>query len=114
MSDVHACMIVPASLAPLARALASGLSDRGVGMFEVGLSTTGNEPATHYISVGMIDAQIRDLLTDAAALFAACNAAGAPVTLAQCTALVSQSDVSDQEPFAAFSRLGLQLVRSDL
>ncbi len=114
MSDVHACMIVPASLAPLARALAAGLSDRGVGMFEVGLSATGDAPATHYVSTGMIDDEIAALLKDAAALFAACNAAGAPVTLSQCTALVSQSDVSDQEPFAAFSRLGLQLVRSDL
>lgn len=67
MSDVRACMIVPASLAPLARALAAGLSDRGVGMFEVGLSATGDAPATHFISVGMIDAQIRDLLTVAMA-----------------------------------------------
>ena len=114
MSDVHACMIVPASLAPLARALAGGLSDRGVGMFEVGLSATGNEPATHFISVGMIDAQIRNLLKDSAALFSACNAAGAPVTLAQCQALVTQSDVSGDDPWVAMARRGLQLVRVPL
>lgn len=102
------------ALAPLARALAAGLSDRGVGMFEVGLSATGDAPATHFISVGMIDAQIRDLLTDAAALFAACNAAGAPVTLAQCQALVTQSDVSGDDPWVAMARRGLQLVRVPL
>lgn len=114
MTDVFRTMIVPAALAPLARALAGGLSDRGAGMFEVGLSANAAEPASHYVSTGMIDEAVAGLLTDAAALFAACNAAGAPVTMAQCTDLVSQSDVSDQEPFAAFSRLGLQLVRSDL
>jgi hypothetical protein len=43
-------------------------------------------------------------------MFAACQQAGADVTLAQCQALVTESDVSDAEaegPFAAMSRLGL-------
>lgn len=83
-------------------------------MFEVGLSANAAEPASHYVSTGMIDDEIAALLKDAAALFAACNATGAPVTLSQCTALVSQSDVSTDPPFAAFDRLGLHLVRSNL
>lgn len=36
---------------------------------------------------------------------------GASVTLAQCTALVSQSDVSEEEPFVVFERLNLQLIQ---
>lgn len=114
MTDIFCTIIVPSALAPLARSLAGGLSDRGDGMFTVGLSASGASPASHYVSTGMIDDEIAALLKDAAALFAACNAAGAPVTLSQCTALVSQSDVSADPPFAAFGRLGLQLVRRNM
>ena len=51
-NDIARTMIVPAALAPLARALAAGLSPGGVGMFQTGLSPTGAEPATHYVSSG--------------------------------------------------------------
>lgn len=40
--------------------------------------------------------------------------AGAPVTLAQCQALVTQSDVSGDDPWVAMARRGLQLVRVPL
>lgn len=104
-------LIVPVALTPLARALAAGLSPRGAGMFTAALSPTGQEPATHYVSSGRIDAEIGAVLTDANALYAACQQAGASVTLAQCQALVSQSDVSNDNPFSAFDRLGLALVQ---
>jgi hypothetical protein len=110
MTDIHRTMIVPAALAPLARALAAGLSPGGVGMWVVGLSPTGAEPATHYVSSGLIAPQFGGVMQDAGALHAACVAAGASVTLAQCQALVSQSDVSGGDPFGAFERLGLKLV----
>ena len=42
MTDVFRTLIVPAALAPLARALGAGLSPAGVGMFVVPLSATGN------------------------------------------------------------------------
>lgn len=41
----------------------------------------------------------------------ACQAAGAAVTLEQCAALVAQSDVSDDPPFVALARVGLQLMQ---
>lgn len=111
MSDTFATMIVPAALAPLARALAAGVSPvGGAGMFTAGLSPTGQAPATHYCSTGVIDERFQPLLTNAALLHQACQAAGAQVTQAQCDALVSQSDVSQEPPFEAFARLGLQLV----
>jgi hypothetical protein len=51
--DVMRTIIVTAEEAPLARLVCSTLG--GVpyeGMFEIGLSFTGDEPATHYISSG--------------------------------------------------------------
>ena len=114
MNDTFYTLIVTAQLTPLARALAAGLSPGGVGMFTTGLSADGNEPATHFISSGWINAEIGELLTDADALYAACVEAGAEVTLAQCQALVTTSDVSDEEAVAALERLGLQMVRTEM
>jgi hypothetical protein len=106
-------MIVPAALAPLARALAAGLSPGGVGMWVTGLSPTGQEPATHYVSSGLIAPQFGDVLTNAAGLHAACVAAGAQITLEQCQALIDGSDVSGADgetPWQAFERLGLKMI----
>jgi hypothetical protein len=104
-------MIVPAPLASLARALGAGLSSGGAGMFTTGLSANGAEPATHYVSTGLIGERFAECIASADTLHAACTEAGASVTRAQCDALVAQSDVSEDEPFAAFARLGLVLVQ---
>jgi len=107
-------LILPAAVTPLAQALAAGVSGpAGEGMWTTSLSPTGSTPASHYVSTGMIDAQFVGLLTDANALFAACQASGAAVTLKQCQALVTSADVNEQPPFDAFARLGLQLVQPD-
>jgi hypothetical protein len=113
VTDVERTLIVTAANAPLARALAVGLSPGGAGMFNTALSPTGAAPATHYVSAGWIDADIAALLGDAAALHAACVAAGAGVSLAQCESLVTQSDVSAENPHSVFDRLGLALVSTD-
>lgn len=117
MTDIMRTMIIPAALAPLARALAAELSPGGVGMFTTGLSPTGEEPATHYVSSGLINGEFDGVMQDANALHAACVAKEAPVTLAQCQALVAGSDVSGADgetPWDAFERLGLKLVRGSL
>lgn len=115
MTDAFRTLIVPAPLAPLARALAAGLSpEGGNNMFATGLSPTGDAPATHYVSTGHIGERFAECIADAEVLYAACVEAGASVTLAQCTALVSQSDVSEEEPFVAFDRLNLQLIQLPL
>lgn len=126
-NDIARTMIVPAALAPLARALAAGLSPGGVGMWRTGLSPTGAEPATHYVSSGLINPAFGGVLADASVLHAACVAKGATVTLAQCQALVAGSDVSGgdvrvdddgreyvETPFQAFERLGLKMVQGAL
>ena len=109
--DVFSTMIVPANLADLARSLAAGLSEGGVGMFTTALSSTGATPATHYVSTGYIAERFIPCLTDADALYAACQEAGASVTRGQCQALVTGCDVSADEPFARFAELGLALVQ---
>jgi len=110
MADVFRTMIVTAELAPLARALAAGLSPRGAGMFTTGLSATGKEPASHFVSTGHVSQDIAAVLVDGELLHAACVAGGANVTLAQCDALVASSDVTADAPFDAFARLDLKLV----
>lgn len=110
MSWSHRTMIVPAALAPLARALAAGLSPAGEGMFVVGAAPTGAGPATHYISTGPIQPQFAAAIADADVLYAAAAAAGAPITFDACAALVAQSDVSTDAPRDALARLGLVLL----
>ena len=114
MADVFRTIIVTASMAPLARALAAGLSPRGAGMFTTGLSDTGKFPATHYGSTGLIDSEIAEVLVNSEKLHAACLLAGAEVTRAQCDALIASSDVTEEPPFVVLSRMGLSLINEDI
>ena len=118
-------MIVPAEFAPLARALAAHLAGPPAeGMWQTGLSPTGEEPATHYVSSGAVATEFDSLLTDADALWGAVQQAqqtgmvlpaNAPaVTREQCVALVEAAEIVDleeEQPFDTFARLGLELVR---
>lgn len=127
MSNVARTILIPASLTPLARALAAGLSSAGAGMFTTALAAiSAPTTPTYYISSGLIDASFAGLLHDAGLLYAACQAAKPPasVTLAQCQALVAQSVVSDgtttvlidgvstvvnEGPHELIARLGLKI-----
>ena len=60
--DIFATIIVTAAQAQAARDAAAQIPG-GDGMFTTGLSATGAEPATHYISSGWIPAEIVDALT---------------------------------------------------
>lgn len=118
MTYTHRCLITPADLAPLARALTEAVAGpAGAGMFQTPLSATGTE-ATHYISSGMIEDRFADILTSPEALYAAITEATpegdpVPVSLEQCEDLLTRSDISDEEPFEALARLELQLVSGD-
>lgn len=105
-------MIVTAEHAPLARELAAALSPAGVGMFTSGLVPAGSLPGTEpaaYISTGKIDAAFGPLLQDAASLYGAGTQAGVACSLADVQALVATADVTDEPPFDAMARLGLEL-----
>ena len=131
---LHRTIIVPANKQALSQALTVGLAgSAGDGMFVVGLSATGNAPATHYISAGLITSDMAALLpctsvtTDAEgkqtvsttpgmpeAVPALAAKAGITTTKAQITALYASIDVSDQDPHAAIARKGLKLVQVPL
>ena len=131
MSYTFRTFVTPAAHADLARALCA-LEPGGAGMFTTGLSATGSEPATHYVSTGLVpgalgaasplevweeeDGEWWKVGYDPGrpdAVVAAAQAANPPVpcTLAEVEMLFAVSDVTEQDPFIAFARLGLSLVQ---
>lgn len=131
---LHRTIIVPKAKQALSQSLCAGLSPNGgAGMFIVGLSASGNAPATHYISAGPISSDMAALLpcksvtVDAQGnqqitttpghpelVPALADKAGITVTRAEIDALYAAIDVSDQDPFAALDRLDLKLVQTPL
>ena len=115
-------IIVPASLVNHARELGSSLSAAGAGMYTTALSSTGADPATHYVSSGLIDEQFAALLYDPVMLYGAAqqNAAAQGLTLnvtqTQVNNLVSQSLVGDEnvDPLAFIADNGLMLINEPL
>lgn len=115
MSYIHRCLIIEAPQQALAQSLCEALAGPpGVGMFTTGLSATGQLPATHYISAGMIEDSFAGTLANAETLHAVCEMKGVAVTLAECEALLAGADVSEDQPFVAMARLGLVLVQEPL
>ena len=102
-------IIVPVAHVETARTLAAAVSPAGVGMFTTALYT--GETLSHYVSTGKIDAAFGAVLSDVGIAMAAALA-GDPEyagTTEQLTALLAAVDVSEDEPFDAFARLGLTL-----
>jgi hypothetical protein len=129
MTDAFRTLILPASVTPLAQRIASTLSPAGAGMWTTPLSPTGATPATHFISTGQISPDFAHMVPcqtyaqdeegawvetssepgDPQAVTDACNAAGLEVTLEQVEAVFAVADVTEQEPFTAMARMGLQI-----
>lgn len=125
MSWQHRCMIVPTEHVELARKLCETLAGPGgAGMFTTALSTTGLDPATHYISSGLIESDFADLLpliefpADADPVIhpgqpdqitQMATDQGMGVTVDEVQALLASVDVTEQPPTDALDRLGLRL-----
>lgn len=125
MSWVHRCMIVPTGNVDLARKLCETLAGPGgAGMFTTALSATGDDPATHYISSGLIESDFADLLpliefpADADPVIhpgqpdlitQMATDQGMGVTVDEVQALLASVDVTEQPPTDALDRLGLRL-----
>lgn len=124
----HRTIIVPAAFQQLAQGLcaAAAEGDAGKGMFTTGLSETGTEPATHYISSGPIAAEFGDLLPltsfdaegepttrpgDVATVEAIADQAGITLPAGTIAALFAAIDVTELDPWAAMARLGVQIVQ---
>lgn len=133
MSDVYRNLVIPADQAPLARLIAETLDPVNCqGMFQTGLSPTGDEPATHYISSGGISEGFAALVPftvwaqegdppewvevfhdpgKPAKTFELCQQAGLEVTLEAIEVMYASADVTAENPWMAMGRLNLQLVR---
>lgn len=117
--NAHVTIVVPAPLVDAARNLAECLAPGGHGMYITGLSADGNEPATHYISSGLMQVGFISLLSDASATHAAAEQGAVQqgltltATLADSEALMAAADVSAESPFDAMARLGLRILEME-
>ena len=120
-------MIVPNEQVELARTLAETIvGPAGYGMWTTPVSKTGIHPPSHWISAGLIDpnfAQLLPLITvgeevvvspgDAPGMVRLAAEAGLDVSLELIEALLQNSDVSEQDPFAALTRLNLKIANPE-
>lgn len=111
MPWTHRTIIVPDLVVVPARMACEALAGAGgSGMYSVPLSLTGELPATHWVSSGLIEQSFADLLGNPDALAAVATQAG--LDPAPLVALVAASDISDEPADVALARLGLQLCQS--
>lgn len=76
-------------------------------MYTTPLSQSGELPATHWISSGLIEQDFADLVASPDALSAVATQAG--LDPAPLLAAVAESDISDEPADTALARLGLRL-----
>ena len=108
----HRTIIVPAPVVIPARLACEALAGAGgSGMYSVPLSPTGELPATHWISSGLIEQGFADMLASPDALAAVATQAG--LDPAPLVAIVAAADISDQPADMAMARLGLQLCHQE-
>jgi hypothetical protein len=136
--DIFRTLVVTSDEAPLARTICSTLDPVNCqNMFTTGLSPTGDEPATHYISSGGVGEGFATLAPfstwaweqsdpdqpgqwvetahspgEPVKTAEMCVEAGLDVSTAAVEFLYATSDVTSQDPWTALSRLGLQLVQT--
>lgn len=130
----HRTIIVPAAFQQLAQALcaAAAEGDAGKGMFTTGLSADGTEPASHYISSGLIYESFADLLPlttvtyeeedatettrpgEVQTVEAIALQAGFNLPLGTIAALFDAIDVTELGPWEAMEWLGLKLTQEEL
>lgn len=137
----HSTVVVTAAVAVNLRKLSQMLGKGDLdGMFQTGLSATGNAPATHFISNGPVPAAYLNAITSPTRLFNVAKKAWEddelvfPFTQAQVTNALNKCVVSDgsyndpaidpqtgrpvgirnEGPHELIARLGLQFVRAPL
>lgn len=132
--DLFRTMILPASVAPTGREIAS-LAGGGDAWWTTPLSASGKAPATHFISTGLTPTQITQMLPlqtweqnatgawiktastpgQAQAVYGFLQQRGVTsYSLAQIEAMMAAADITDQPPFVAMARLGAQIINPPL
>lgn len=125
MNDwLHRTCIIPDAYVALARQLAAAAAESGVGMFTTPLSATGQEPATHWISAGLLREEFAAILDDAQAI---ADLSGGQVSLATAQSMLDASVVRRphegpidpenpppaSDPRAVLDELGLKIVQPE-
>jgi hypothetical protein len=131
---VFRTLLVAAQDVPLASTIAETLGPGGsTGMFQTPLGPTVDGPAIYGASSGYIDpswallapcgtweqdedgqwVQTAYYPGDPSAVVVACAQAGLTVSLADVQAIFDRADVSEQDPWVAFDRLGVTIVQPD-
>jgi hypothetical protein len=123
----YLCLIIPDSQSTYARELSAVVAGpAGEGMYTTALSQTGEDPATHWISAGIISDEFAAMLPlttylldaepitttgnpEAVAMLA--NNAGYATTVQQVQALFDASNVTEQDAHGAMARMGLQFAQ---
>lgn len=130
MANAFRTLIVTAESVVLAREVAASFGPGAVGMWTTPLSPSGSDPATHYISTGIIPEEFAYMMPtqeweqdengkwvlmgtapgNPEAVWQAANAQGVTCTLADVQSIFNTADVTPQEPFVAMGRLGLKII----
>ena len=121
----YRCLIIEDSQVEMARTLTATIAGpSGANMLTTPLSATGELPATHWISAGLISEQFATMLplteypADAEPIYTPGQAslaaylatkAGFAATEEDVQALFDVSDVTEQDAFTAMARLGLMM-----
>lgn len=109
MPWTHRTIIVPDLVVVPARMACEALAGAGgSGMYQTPLSPTGELPATHWISSGLIEQDFADLLANPDAVATQAGLDPAPLV-----AIVAASDITDEPAEAALARRGLQLITEE-
>lgn len=136
MAWAYRNMIVADAIVDTCRSLAMLLAGEGQKLWTTPLSADGKEPATHWISSGLIEEQFADLMPLSEWTWVVddeemgtghweetvispgnpsllAELSGGAVTEEQVQAIFSMCDVTLEEPQQALSRLGLQMVQPE-
>jgi len=92
---VQRCMIIEATMAPVARAFAAEFGAGGTGMWTVPLGPPGATVPTHFISSGFIDKRIADALGSPEALQAGAAAFEVEIPLEVCAQMLAAGQITD-------------------
>lgn len=120
MPWIHRTLVCPAHLVDAARELCAAVHPAGAGMFSAPASSTGEAPATHWVTVGLVEDTwapaflAPEYLFGAAQMGAAEQGLALTATLADARALLEQGDISDEPWGLVVARLSLKLVASGL
>lgn len=140
MADIFRTLIVPAEHVELARSIAAAFGPGGEGMWTTPLAPENSNTATHYISSGFIPEEFAYMVPNQiwewvipegdgvdGSWQKTGEETGNPVavynlavekeidcTQAQIDSLFATADVTQQEPFVAMKRLGVQILQPNI